>query len=115
MTEQKSINKAEEICQNPWKHNPKCTSTDIKVYIQSIKKTRKGLETTNLPVCCDCWAKIAKSNKEWGTMTHDQVSKPIMVKGEIDENGLTIMDVMAIGHPKKNATRVPDENDEDVY
>lgn len=115
MSETKSINKAEETCQNPYKHAPKCMSTDIKVYIQQIKHTRKGDEVTNLPVCTDCWAKIAKSNKEWGSMTHEQVPKPIMRKGIIDETGLTVMDTMIIGHPKKGAVPEPNEDDEDVY
>jgi hypothetical protein len=110
--EKKSINKQEEVCQNPYKHNPKCTSTDIKVYIQSVKKTRKGDEVTNLPICCDCWAKIAKSNKEWGS---DPRVYPTHGLTEKDMETLTVMDTMIIGHPKKGAEPVPDENDEDAY
>jgi len=104
-----------EHCQNPWKHNPKCTSTDILLYIQIVTTKRGKSECNNLPICKDCWIKISKSNKEWGDMTHEQVPKPIMIKGNVDETGLTVMDTMIIGHPKKGAEHEPDENDEDVY
>ncbi len=43
-------------CKNPWKQN--CESEDIKLYIQ--------INGNNLPICKECWPKIADSDKEWG-------------------------------------------------
>jgi hypothetical protein len=108
-----SMVKTIEVCQNPWKYNPKCCNTNIKLYIQTIKKKRNGNEVTNLPICEDCWAKISKSNKEWGS-DPNTVLKPIMIKGNINEKELVIMDTKIIGHPKKGAEPEPSEED-DVY
>jgi len=45
-----------EICQNPWKRKP-CENTDIAVYIQYNGRI--------LPICMECWKRIAKSKREW--------------------------------------------------
>lgn len=45
-----------EECGNPWKK--KCNNTDIDVYIYY----RDG----KIPICRECWTKIAKSDREWG-------------------------------------------------
>jgi hypothetical protein len=47
--------KTDKQCHNPWKEE--CVSENIKLYIQ--------LEGTNLPICQECWIKIADSDKEW--------------------------------------------------
>jgi len=44
-----------ERCANPW--NPRCKSTDIKLYIQYNGKI--------LPICSACWSKIVKRGIEW--------------------------------------------------
>lgn len=44
-----------EKCQNPWKI--KCKNTDIEVYIVH--------EEQQLPICTNCWHKIADDNYEW--------------------------------------------------
>ena len=54
--------KTDKQCHNPW--NPECTSENIKLYIQP--------EETPLPVCAECWIKIADSNKEWGKETQKE-------------------------------------------
>ena len=110
MSEEKTEVKGER-CQNPWKHNPKCENTDIQLTIQLTKKTRKGLETTSYLICRDCWEKISKSNKEWGTEPHRPLKLGL---SEEDMKTLTVMDTMQIGKPKKGEV-IPDEDDEDVY
>jgi len=45
-----------EACRNPWKKKP-CQNTDIVVTI-----TYRG---EMLPICRECWVRIAKSNREW--------------------------------------------------
>jgi len=45
-----------EQCKNPWKKK-ECTSTDIEVYI--LYKNNK------VPICRECWAEIAESDREW--------------------------------------------------
>ena len=52
-----------EHCQNPWKET--CHSEDIKLYIQ--------IKNKNLPICRDCWNKIAVSNDEWGPETQTKM------------------------------------------
>jgi hypothetical protein len=44
-----------EHCQNPWKD--KCKSGDIKLYI--LFKGEK------LPICNNCWSKIAEQEANW--------------------------------------------------
>ena len=50
------MKREEEVCQNPWKRG-KCNSTDILLYIYYKGRL--------LPICSECWSKIAKSNREW--------------------------------------------------
>jgi len=45
-----------EVCLNPWKRGG-CASTDIAVTIFYKGKM--------LPICRQCWGKVAKSNREW--------------------------------------------------
>ena len=45
-----------EHCKNPWKENT-CASEDIKLYIQ--------LKGENIPICQQCWIKIADQDGEW--------------------------------------------------
>jgi hypothetical protein len=115
MTEEKQDTKLcrpAEVCLNPWKHNPKCTNTDILLYIQMKSSKRKNAECSNLPICRDCWKTISKSNKEWG----DSPRVPLKLGlSEEDMKTLTVMDTMVIGHPKKGKEVVPSEDDEDVY
>jgi hypothetical protein len=59
MSEEKPlIQPMQEVCGNPFKHKEKCKNTNIKLYI-----VIKGKQ---LPICHECWDKIADSNKEWG-------------------------------------------------
>jgi len=44
-----------EKCQNPWKSE--CRHTDIEVYIIH--------EEQQLPICTNCWRRIADENHEW--------------------------------------------------
>jgi hypothetical protein len=44
-----------ERCRNPW--NTKCRETEIEVYIY-----HKGRQ---LPICRECWLKIAEKDLEW--------------------------------------------------
>lgn len=44
-----------EKCQNPW--ISECRNTDIEVYITH--------EEQQLPICTNCWRKIADENYEW--------------------------------------------------
>jgi hypothetical protein len=44
-----------EHCKNPWKDT--CTSENIKLYIQ--------LKGENLPICQQCWSKIADQEEDW--------------------------------------------------
>jgi hypothetical protein len=44
-----------EQCKNPWKEA--CHSEDIKLYIQ--------LKGENLPICQQCWVKIADNEQDW--------------------------------------------------
>jgi hypothetical protein len=44
-----------EHCKNPWKEE--CKSENIKLYIQ--------LKGENLPICQQCWTKIAEQEEEW--------------------------------------------------
>jgi len=44
-----------EHCKNPWKGN--CKSENIKLYIQ--------MKGENLPICHQCWSKIADKEEEW--------------------------------------------------
>jgi hypothetical protein len=46
-----------EHCKNPWK-NSKCKSENIKLYI--LFKGEK------LPICKQCWGRIADKDVEWG-------------------------------------------------
>jgi hypothetical protein len=45
-----------EHCRNPWKSS--CKSGNIKLYIQF-----KG---EKLPICKQCWSRIAEKELEWG-------------------------------------------------
>jgi hypothetical protein len=73
-----------EKCQNPWKHNPECENTDIKITIQ-ITKIKRGMpEITNYQICKECWVKIADSNKEWGLDLKPDFSRRALPK-EDDE------------------------------
>jgi hypothetical protein len=45
-----------EHCKNPWKTS--CKSGNIKLYIQF-----KG---EKLPICKQCWSRIAEKELEWG-------------------------------------------------
>jgi hypothetical protein len=47
---------AMERCKNPWKNS--CKSGNIKLYIQF-----KG---EKLPICKQCWSRIAEKELEWG-------------------------------------------------
>jgi len=47
----------EEKCGNPWARRP-CGRRDIAVYI--IVNGEK------IPICHECWRRIANSNREWG-------------------------------------------------
>lgn len=60
-----------EICQNPFKRD-KCKSETIKLYIEYKHKI--------LPICYECWSKIAVSKHEWGDSP-----KPNFDKREIIE------------------------------
>jgi hypothetical protein len=44
-----------EHCKNPWKDE--CKSENIKLYIQ--------VKGENLPICQQCWNKIADQEQEW--------------------------------------------------
>jgi len=44
-----------EHCKNPWKDV--CNSEDIKLYIQ--------IKGENLPICQQCWSKIADQEEGW--------------------------------------------------
>jgi hypothetical protein len=44
-----------EHCKNPWKDV--CKGEDIKLYIQ--------IKGENLPICQQCWSKIADQEEEW--------------------------------------------------
>jgi hypothetical protein len=44
-----------EHCKNPLKNN--CNSENIKLYIQKNGE--------NLPICQQCWIKIADQEQEW--------------------------------------------------
>jgi hypothetical protein len=44
-----------EHCKNPWKEA--CTSENIKLYIQ--------VKGENLPICQQCWSKIANQEEVW--------------------------------------------------
>ncbi|HEX7483292.1 MAG TPA: hypothetical protein VF350_07485 [Candidatus Bathyarchaeia archaeon] len=44
-----------EHCKNPWKDT--CDSENIKLYIQ--------IKGENLPICQQCWSKIADQEEEW--------------------------------------------------
>lgn len=50
-------------CQNPW--NPHCNNTDIVVFIRYKDET--------LPICQECWNKIADSDLEWGEETKNNI------------------------------------------
>jgi len=50
-----SEEKRMEHCKNPWKGT--CKNENIKLYIQ--------LKGENLPICQQCWTKIADENEEW--------------------------------------------------
>lgn len=47
-----------ETCQNPFTEH-KCKSTNIKLYIQ--------VNGERLPICENCWNKIADSKEEWSS------------------------------------------------
>jgi hypothetical protein len=44
-----------EHCKNPWKET--CHCEDIKLYIQ--------LKGETLPICQQCWNKIAENEQDW--------------------------------------------------
>lgn len=44
-----------EHCKNPWKNS--CKNESIKLYIQ--------MKGENLPICGQCWSKIADAEEEW--------------------------------------------------
>jgi len=44
-----------EHCKNPWRDT--CNSENIKLYIQ--------VKGENLPICQQCWSKIAEQDEEW--------------------------------------------------
>jgi hypothetical protein len=50
-----SEEKKMEQCKNPWKEA--CKSENIKLYIQ--------VKGEKLPICQQCWSKIADQEEEW--------------------------------------------------
>ncbi|HIE15157.1 TPA: hypothetical protein EYP70_07790 [Candidatus Bathyarchaeota archaeon] len=53
--EETTMNIQSERCMNPW--NGECKNTDIAVFIYH--------EGRRLPICRDCWFRIASTDIEW--------------------------------------------------
>jgi hypothetical protein len=98
----------EETCKNPFSKEV-CLNTNIKLYIQlKVTKKDKTVEATNYPICEECWVKIAKSNKEWGSSPRVYPTHGLTEK---DMESLTVIDTMTIGKCKPNKNEPTEEDD----
>lgn len=97
-----------EVCKNPFKHNPVCTNTDIKLYIVF----GKGKKQETLPICNKCWNSISDSKKEWGDSPRVY---PTFGISEEEMKTLQIIDTMNIGKMKKTLEESPSEDDIEEY